>query len=956
MNVKRILLVLLLGQWSIPALADLTLATGPLFIASTEPRIMLVASRDHQLSMKAYTDYTDLTGDAIVDSNYNDSINYDGYFDFRKCYSYSTTNKRFEPAAAVTAGTHQCNGSNWSGNFLNWASMTRMDLLRKTLYGGYRSTDTVGTGYETVLERHFLPVDVHAFVKVYAPTGTMPSVQSLTGISGRSSISLCNVTDTTSTTVTGQMAFPLATPLIKVASGSWPQWDASEVTQCAVNTGSSTQPTTLLSTLDARVKVCVPGMLEGNCKTYTHPTTAVQTVKPTGLLQKYGDVDADRRSRFGLMTGSYAGNKSGGVLRKNVLPITNNDKISITSSGVCGNHNANDEIDACTGGFINQDADEAGIINTLNRLHIAGFRYTSGGANDKHRYSCDTYGILSFTDGQCVDWGNPLGELYLEALRYFAGAGPTTAFNVSDSAILSSIPSVAWSDPLPSNEWCALCSIVVLSTGLNSFDTDQLAAFTPAGGSAIDANVLTATVGNSTHENINGGSYLIGSLVGGSGTDVNNQCTGKTVSDLSKAKGICPEVPSLQGGYAIAGLAYAPKTIDLRPGYATQRAARWGGTNPINADWALRQPVNTYALQLAQSLPSFSPAVGTGRVTLLPACQAYDGSPGAWTASSTGWRNCSMTNLVVDTNVAQADVGTDSSARSKTCSGNGTTAQCFSVSWEDSTWGNDYDMDGIQRLGYCVGNACSSFKMLCPTSGSTGSATATVGPFTVSTGQIIVATCATQSQAGNSLTFGYTLTGTTTDGSYYPIYRPGGNNFNVGDKLPTAVTAPDYRTFSQGTSLAGLLKNPLWYAAKYGGFTESTPTVGTPTPNVRSEWDKDAVGTPGYDIPDNYFEVRDPSKLANALSTIFDAAAAPDSSAASVATNSTNLQIGSRVFQAKVFQFRLERAAPVLQDQYQWCIDGHRRMGCGGQDQCPGSDDRPDDPHPWKYRWRALRL
>ena len=47
--------------------------------------------------------------------------------------------------------------------------MTRMDLLRKTLYGGYRSTDTVGDNYETVLERHFLPVDVHAFVKVYSP-------------------------------------------------------------------------------------------------------------------------------------------------------------------------------------------------------------------------------------------------------------------------------------------------------------------------------------------------------------------------------------------------------------------------------------------------------------------------------------------------------------------------------------------------------------------------------------------------------------------------------------------------------------------------------------------------------------------------------------------------------------------------------------------------------------------
>ena len=199
---------------------------------------------------------------------------------------------------------------------------------------------------------------------------------------------------------------------------------------------------------------------------------------------------------------------------------------------------------------------------------------------------------------------------------------------------------------------CALSSIIVLSTGLNSFDTDQLTSFTPSGGSAIDANTLTNTVGDASHENINGGSYLIGNLIGGSGTNVNNQCTAKTISTLSSTKGICPEVPSTEGGYGITGLAYAPKTIDLRPGYATLRNTRWGDNpstvaiDPINADWALRQPMNTYAVQLGETLPSFSPATG---VNLVPACQANsDGNASAWTTSSTGWRNCSMTNLVVE--------------------------------------------------------------------------------------------------------------------------------------------------------------------------------------------------------------------------------------------------------------------------------------------------------------------
>src|SRR6185295_10156344 len=53
----------------------------------------------------------------------------------------------------------------WSGNFLNWMTMTRMDTVRKLLYGGYRSTDTAT---DTVLERAYLPTDAHSFAKSYA--------------------------------------------------------------------------------------------------------------------------------------------------------------------------------------------------------------------------------------------------------------------------------------------------------------------------------------------------------------------------------------------------------------------------------------------------------------------------------------------------------------------------------------------------------------------------------------------------------------------------------------------------------------------------------------------------------------------------------------------------------------------------------------------------------------------
>ncbi len=869
------ILALPLDAWAVQP------AQSPLFITSpVEPRVMLLMSRDHELSKKAYTDYSDLDGDGVLDTTYKDSINYYGYFDPDKCYTYSSD--IFSPSAAVTTGTHQCNGSTWSGNFLNWASMTRMDVVRKTYYGGYRSTDSTTS---TILERHFLPNDVHAFVKVYNPGSatTLGLYIPTTLVNGNTSISLCNVTDSTESTLTGKMAFPLPTPLIKVAAGPWPQWDASDGTQCT--TGSGTRPSSTIGTYNARVKVCdSTAGLESNCKTYGTSN------KPIGLIQEYGDVDASPRTRFGLMTGSYKANKSGGVLRKNIGHISDNN-----NDGVCGNHNSNDEIDVCTGQFINQDANKAGIINTLNRLHIAGWRYE----DNKYQYQCDSPGKLTFNNGDCVDWGNPLSEMYLETLRYFAKAGATTAFDQSDSDILSSIPTVTWSDPLPATEWCALSSIVVMSTGLNSFDTDELTSFTPTGGTAIEAATLTKAVGDAAHENINGGTYMVGDNGGSTGL---GQCTAKVVSDLATAKGICPQMPNTQGGYGIAGLAYAPKTIDLRPSYASKRNTRWGS---VKKDWALRQPLTTYAVQLAESLPSFSPATG---MTLLPACQANsDGNPGAWTSNSSDWRNCSMTNLVVDTNVASGEVGTDTSAKTKTCSGNGTTSGCFTITWEDSSWGNDYDTDGIQRLGYCVGAACSSFKMLCPTNAS---ANATVGPWFAASDQVIIATCVTQANAGHTLTFGYTTAGTSvlgssTDGVHFPIYRKGGSDFSVGSTLPSAppdITAPTAATYTISPSSAQLLKNPLWYAAKYGGFTESTPETGTPSPNLASEWDttNNSTGALGADgIPDNYFDVRNPAQLYDRLADVFERAAVKESSSSSVATNSTRLDTQSVVYQAK---------------------------------------------------------
>src|SRR5262249_4505352 len=117
-------------------------------------------------------------------------------------------------------------GGRWSGNFLNWASMARMDALRKVLFGGYRQG---GTAANTLLERVYIPPDNHARAEVYsaADPGNFNTQDSATYPGG---VTECNVTpsdasnDASETTTTS--------PRLRIANGQWTEWAAQESKQC----------------------------------------------------------------------------------------------------------------------------------------------------------------------------------------------------------------------------------------------------------------------------------------------------------------------------------------------------------------------------------------------------------------------------------------------------------------------------------------------------------------------------------------------------------------------------------------------------------------------------------------------------------------------------------------------------------------------------------------------------
>lgn len=787
----RTLFLLAMTAWA-SMLSAADVAQTPLFLTqSAEPVVMLNMSNDHQLFFKAYDDYTDLDEDGVIDTTYDHDFRYFGYFDPFKCYSYDTSDNRFEPTG--NSATRYCSGE-WSGNFLNWVSMTRMDAVRRILYGGKRVVDTET---ETVLERAFLPTDAHSFAKFYDGA----DLDQLTPFSSASGVTFCNTTVQTS----GLSQDATAPPLLRVAEGNHALWAANERWQCrwseeesasndndssasglAASDSNPGRVATGLGQMDyvVRVEACVTGLLgTEDCKQYPDGS-----FKPAGLLQEYGDNGA---IRFGLMTGSYGRNKSGGVLRKNATDMS--DEINVDTYGT----------------FTDTD----GIIRTLDNLRIYGYRYDNGtyfgvtGSDD-----C-SWGLNTFNDGECSNWGNPQAEIFLESLRYLAGESENATFASSDSGYIDELDKATWDDPVPEAKWCAALNVIQFNASTISFDGDGLASFGDITSDSLAA--ITDEIG--AGEGLHGSDYFVGE----NGTDNNQLCTGKTVDSLADVRGTCPDAPRLSGSYHLAGLAH------------------YARTNSIRSDRNGEQKVTTYGVALSPAMPRVEiPVPGdTSTVTILPACR--NRSIGG---------NCA----IVDFKIVDQDIA----------AGTGK----FYVNWEDSEQGGDFDQDMWGIVEYDI-------------SGS----------------NITVTTDVIAQSTPNEMGFGYILSGTNRDGFHV---HSGINNFDYND--PTGVTdcnncqtsdGPTSVTYAIGTSSAALLESPLYYAAKWGGFQD---TDGDGTPNLVEEWDVD-----GNDRPDTYFFAIDPNKLKDSLSEAFAGVVKTSSSAASVATNSTRLDVDTVVYQAR---------------------------------------------------------
>lgn len=873
-------------------------STPPGLLQNTAPPVvMLTIPKDHQLFFKAYSDIEDLDPDAKdgPEISYKPTFLYTGYFDNKLCYKYNTDKGWFEPKeTAVTmenkGSALYCNTGTatdlWSGNFLNWAAMTRIDILRMAFYGGKRvkpqPTDLDGV----LLERSHIPGDAHSFAKYYGGAD-LPNltpyqlVDSTRGdCSGKDAqstaacnlvskgITLCNTTSNQAKQAIGLEDGNLSQnttnpPLIRVARGNFSLWSASERVQCKywdgpdfkdmlwtfgyneykVNPGNSAllDQASFSQSLNALMNSIFGSTATPSGFYFFHdsPTVNVNTdyvakyepkytngqrqdigdfkayvvacdsvfhnavssgveckkygtkLKPVGILQ---DKDfADKKTHWGLVSGSFSKNKTGGALRKNIAEIS-------------------DEIDE-NGDF--KTPATGGIIAFLDNLRIVNWGYMQDGVNNDQRSSyvgwagnncgapgeSGNYGKKpTFNDGECVSWGNPLSEILLEAYRYLAGKkAPSVATTdetfFTDTARKNSMTSQSWgSNPLAtaptSTSTLKACSpLQVLAINASSVSNEE---------GDLTSDLFTSIAQDTSKvvgdvEIKSTAKYFVGDENGNATASVPTPiCTAKTISDFSKVRGTCPDAPALGGSYLMAGMAWRAYT-----------------TPDINKFYGKGIRTSGVSLELGRPIIEL-PYGGETKVQLLPAC-----------------RNLSKVNNLYLGSCALVDFKilkyTPKTIANETESGTAL------VIWEDSQQGSDFDQDVTQLIEYSYTGA-----------------------------QVTVTTKVLSKSTNDTLELGYIIKGVegTKEGPKNPL-------------LINAATAADNKstnteTYNIAQSNNVMLEPPLYYAAKWGGFKlDERKTI---DPNTKEQWDviNNNSSLPGGDnLPDNYFVVRNPSKLAS---------------------------------------------------------------------------------------------
>jgi type IV pilus assembly protein PilY1 len=900
-------------------------------------------SKHIRMFQHGYPGLVDLDGDGRIDTGFNPAVSYVGYFDSSSCYfyrgatfkglnaeyAYGDPDGLFERAGATVPDDDEnairktrpanlpatvvsppsasgiCRGvtgggqKTFSGNWLNYITTSRMDAIRKVLYGGYRALDTES---RTELEGSYVPPDSTVWgTEVRSddewgkitPLGAFFDISKYTPFAkpakGKAHF-FARGSD-----LSKSDRFPALRVLLNVDQNSYNVGGKDGVGQQVVITSPNTRywdwvlvnrplPDDKVLKNDAirkgikiyriRVLACEKGNIgeSEDCMRFPGKTDSEldDVFKPAGLLQEYGK--GNNPMHFGLMTGGYNGTlrNAGGKLRNHVGPVYGVPPFP------------KDAFVPAVNPVTGQNLDR-GLIKNIDNLTIAG---------KERQYNPTSWEGARYNN--VYSWGNPLGEMVYEAVRYMAmKESPTGKFSWETDKDVAGSPVLnltafgsgnTWTRGRPSIpfSFCPKPVILLISDISTDYDGDDV-------GTDLNQPLLTnpASLGRQLTERelprvfdkdkyLDAVSKIEGLDLSGfykyfHSTGPNDTCSPKKLTNgLRSVKGMCPDGPSTMGTYSSVAAAYYAHIRDFNPSKNPDR-------EPLGVD--------VYSVTMSSAFPELTfPVRGSdGKVatsiSLLPVniSGAVAGNPimGFLNYFVIEWdtdRRGMTFHAVIKVNFSDKDMGDD-------WEGDGQVTYAIDLVTRAGTSKNKRESTPAHRDAgdpSLFGTYGIYYRFKNPAIIKSPADLITIEEREVA--GLIVSSSWQERGTHVGMGLGYSITGSTRDGTYLDLTMntPPASRYLTPTKCPyvggpggtngCGYRVKDLKKFSRMFAFAGgpnveakTLPNPMWLAAKYGGFTDSNKN-GVPDPG---EWE-DADGNPR-----NYFQATNIAELPEKLKKAF---------------------------------------------------------------------------------------
>lgn len=194
------ILYVAVAQGGPPDLPSVELSEAPLMAGAQgdKPSMALALSVEYPTVGAQYMPPgTDPANPTVLDQSYTNTAEYIGYYDADSCYIYNDEPSESVPATMtrsdlkrfdrVGPATNRMCADAFSGNFLNWATSSAVDMMRMALSGGDRYVDTPEL---TILQRAVLPDGTQAPIPCFFNSRNFPGKRLPRNGGGRMRISV----------------------------------------------------------------------------------------------------------------------------------------------------------------------------------------------------------------------------------------------------------------------------------------------------------------------------------------------------------------------------------------------------------------------------------------------------------------------------------------------------------------------------------------------------------------------------------------------------------------------------------------------------------------------------------------------------------------------------------------------------------------------------------------------